>query len=70
MQHEARVFRARTVDSIGDTPFPAPKAVVVAHAERHNVPSDIFAVLLRLPERQYGSLAEVLTEVDRAREGI
>ncbi len=67
MLDEARAFRARTVDAICDTPFPASRGEIIAHARRHNVPSDILATLLRLPDRTYDSLAEVLAEVDRLR---
>lgn len=62
-----RVFRARVADFVGAAPFPASKADVVKRAERRNVASDVLAVLLRLPDKRYASLDELLAAVEAAR---
>ena len=59
----SRMYRSRVADAVGETRFPAEKADVLAVATRHNVPSDVLAALLELPERRYASLGDVLSEV-------
>ncbi len=58
-----RVYRARVADALRAVTFPADKEQIVFGAQRQNVPSDVLAALLRLPERRYASLQEVLDTV-------
>ena len=68
MSEFERAFRARVVDFVGQVHCPATRAQLVAEAQRGNVPSDVLAALLRLPDRQYASTAEVLAAVDQVRQ--
>ena len=65
MASDDRAFLSRVADFAAGVPYPAPKAAVVAGALRGNVPSDVLASLLRLPEKPYGSVADVQAEVER-----
>lgn len=42
--------------------FPASKSQVVEHARRQNVPSEVLSRLEEIPDKEYGSLGDVLKE--------
>jgi hypothetical protein len=56
---DGTVFLARVGDFVNGQLFPAKKANLIARARRANTPSDIYALLLNLPDRTYDSEADL-----------
>jgi hypothetical protein len=61
-ERPSRVFLARIGDFAGGD-FPATLDELIARAKRRNTPSDVMAVLLRLNNREYGTLRELQAAV-------
>lgn len=61
------VFLARVVDFVSGQSFPAAKAAVIARARHANTASDIYAVLLEIPDRTYESTEDLQRAVAERR---
>jgi hypothetical protein len=56
---EVPAFLARVADFVSGQRFPAKKADLVARARHANTSSDVYVVLLNLPDRIYESEADL-----------
>lgn len=62
---EVRVSPAQIEKYLKGIDFPSSKQSLINHAKQNNAPDDVMQLLQRMPDKEYGSAADIAREIGK-----